>query len=72
MNHRFDPHIARVQFGLMGINAHINRDLMLAIIRASEQTTGKLPKRNSPEYRDYTRINDILDEVELRAMQKIA
>ncbi len=45
--------VARIQFALAGINAHINHDLAQALV-----TTGSLrgvpPRHGSPQYQDYT------------------
>jgi hypothetical protein len=68
---RFSPGIARVQYGLAGINAHINRDLACAVVRACART-GCAPRRGSPEHADYLRVNEILDAVEVRAIQRMA
>jgi hypothetical protein len=52
--------IARIQFALAGINAHINHDLALAIgtTCAATRTT---PDHGSPQYRDYCGVNTTLD-----------
>lgn len=68
---RHSAHIAPVQFGMAGMNAHINRDLPVAVVRACHQC-GMVPQRNTPEEMDYQRVNKILDEVEIRAMQQMA
>jgi hypothetical protein len=68
---RFTPGIARVQYGLAGINAHINRDLACAVLRACA-LTGCAPRWGSDEHADYLRVNAILDAVEVRAMQRMA
>lgn len=68
---RFSPGISKVQYGLAGINAHINRDLACAVLRACE-LTGCAPRWGSPEHADFLRVNEILDSVEVRAMQKMA
>ena len=52
--------IARIQFALSGINAHINHDLALAI-KATCQATGTSPSHESTQYRDYTAVNGTLD-----------
>src|SRR5262249_46849329 len=57
--------------GLAGINAHINRDLACAVLRACE-LTGVAPRRGSAEHADFLRVNEILDAVEVRAMQRLA
>lgn len=52
--------IARIQFALAGMNAHINHDLPSAIV-----TTGKAdntaPRHGTPQYGDYTSLNVTLD-----------
>lgn len=68
---RLSSGIAKVQYGLAGIHAHINRDLACAVVRACERT-GCAPRLGSPEHRDYLRVNEILDAVEVRAMQRLA
>lgn len=68
---RFRPGIARVQFGMAGMNAHINRDLPVAVVRTCESHR-ITPQRGTPQHDDYERINKILEEVEIAAMQRIA
>lgn len=63
--------IARVQFGMAGMNAHINRDLALAVVRTCE-TRGVAPHRGSIQQADYDRVNGILEAVEIRAMEAMA
>ncbi|MFN7993569.1 MAG: DUF5995 family protein [Bryobacteraceae bacterium] len=57
---RGQPAIARIQFALAGVNAHINHDLPQAII-ATCQLTSKVPEHGSTEYNDYTALNSTLD-----------
>lgn len=52
--------IARIQFALAGINAHINHDLPMAIISAC-QANGLTPAHDSPLYAEYTAVNSTLD-----------
>lgn len=52
--------IARIQFALAGINAHINHDLPEAIVATCE-VTGATPDRTGPHYADYTALNATLD-----------
>jgi hypothetical protein len=47
--------IARIQFAMAGINAHINHDLPLAI----DATCA--PSHDTSQYRDYTAVNGTLD-----------
>jgi hypothetical protein len=68
---RFHPGIARVQFGMAGMNAHINRDLSLAVVRTCEGC-GIVPRRGTPQHADFDRVNKILEEVEIRAMKRMA
>ncbi len=55
--------IARIQFALAGMNAHINRDLVAALL-AMYAADGKAPGLNSARFRDYNRVNQILERVE--------
>lgn len=65
------PGVARVQYGIAGMNAHINRDLPVAVVRACEKF-GIEPEQGTPQHADYDRVNKILEEVEIRAMQEMA
>ena len=47
--------VARIQFALAGVNAHINHDLPVALVK-----TGPAPVHGGVHYRDYTAINDTL------------
>jgi hypothetical protein len=68
---RYSPGVARVQFGMAGMNAHINRDLALAVVRTCE-ACGNVPRRGTAQHADYDRVNKILEEVEIRAMKRMA
>lgn len=57
--------LARIQFALAGMNAHINHDLALAVVRLSEEHGG-LPERGSPQHRDFERVNELLETVQAR------
>lgn len=59
-NCRDQAAIARIQFALAGINAHINHDLPEAIV-ATCQITGTSPDRGGTHYADYTALNSTLD-----------
>jgi hypothetical protein len=52
--------IARIQFAMAGINAHINHDLAIAI-GATCAATGTSPMHGSLQYQDYTGVNSTLD-----------
>jgi hypothetical protein len=45
------------------MNAHINRDLPVALERLAEPD-GRYPSRDGGRYRDFARVNDILERVE--------
>jgi hypothetical protein len=59
---RSDASVARIQFALAGINAHINHDLPLAIDNTC-QAGGTAPRQVSPEYADYTSVNGTLNSL---------
>ncbi len=52
--------IARIQFALAGVNAHINHDLPAAIV-ATCRATGTAPNHGGILYQDYTGVNTTLD-----------
>lgn len=54
--------IARIQFALAGINAHINHDLAIAIFAACA-ATGTVPQHGSERYNDFTALNTTLDSL---------
>jgi hypothetical protein len=57
--------IAPLQFALAGMNAHINRDLPVALV----STCGELgvePRADCPEHADFERVNALLATVETR------
>lgn len=51
--------IARIQFALAGMNAHINRDLPLAIVSTSQGASAP-PTHGNSHYNDYTALNTTL------------
>jgi hypothetical protein len=53
--------IARIQFAMAGINAHINHDLPLAIV-ATCKASASAPQHNTAHYNDYTELNSTLDD----------
>ena len=61
-NSRSQTAIARIQFALAGINAHINHDLPEAIV-ATCQVTGTTPDHGGTHYNDYTALNSTLDSL---------
>ena len=66
---RSDPRIAPIQFALAGMNAHINHDLPLALVSTCEARAVQL-SRDSPQYRDYLKINDTIAATEARVKQE--
>lgn len=52
-----------IQFALAGMNAHINHDLPLAVVRTCQEL-GLPPDDDSPQHADYERVNSILKAVE--------
>ena len=63
--------IAALQFALAGMNAHINRDLPVALVETWRALRIE-PSRPSPQYDDFTRINDVLAETEERVKARFA
>jgi hypothetical protein len=61
---RRDEHrIAALQFAVAGMNAHINNDLAHALVLTWHGLSLD-PDGDTPEKRDYDRVNDILERVE--------
>src|SRR5712671_6421027 len=52
--------VERIQFALAGMNAHINRDLALALLQADEELH-LTPTRIGPEHDDFEHVNDLLE-----------
>jgi hypothetical protein len=52
--------VARIQFALAGVNAHINRDLPVAI-GATCRVRRMSPSHGTPQYADYTAVNQTLN-----------
>jgi hypothetical protein len=55
--------VAPIQFALAGMNAHINRDLPVALVRTF-QGLKREPSPTSQEYEDYLRVNGVLAATE--------
>jgi hypothetical protein len=56
---------AALQFALAGMNAHINRDLPVALVTVCTESGVELA-RTVPEYQDYLAVNPLLAAVEAR------
>jgi hypothetical protein len=67
---RDNSRIARIQFALAGMNAHINHDLCQAIIATCKLTNTK-PQHGTPQYEGYTSINATLDALIDNAKQTL-
>jgi hypothetical protein len=62
--------IARIQFALAGINAHINHDLPQAIVSTC-QVMATTPGHDCTQYNDYTALNTTLDGIIQTAEQTL-
>jgi Family of unknown function (DUF5995) len=60
---RHERTLARVQFALAGMNAHINRDLPI-VLEQQAALDGSFPAHDSTRYADFLRVNDILERIE--------
>jgi Family of unknown function (DUF5995) len=63
--------LMRLQFALCGMNAHINRDLQIAIVQTGEEL-GVAPKLNTPQHRDFQHVNGLLESVEAQVKPILA
>ncbi len=57
---RFTPGIDRIQFALAGMNAHINHDLALALLK-TDADMNVVPAPDGPEHQDYEAVNGLLN-----------
>jgi hypothetical protein len=60
---RSTPTIAPIQFALAGMNAHINRDLPVALVDTFT-AIGVAPSEQSAQYADFERVNGLLATTE--------
>ncbi|SRR6266481_732208 len=65
------PGIDRIQFALAGMNAHINHDLSLALLKIDAEMH-KGFSRSTPEHDDYEHVNRLLEAVLPQALQFLA
>ena len=63
--------IAPIQFALAGMNAHINRDLRLALVETC-RARDVVPARVSPQHADFRAIDPLLAETEARVRRNFA
>jgi hypothetical protein len=68
---RQNPAVDRIQFALAGINAHINRDLSLALLQTDSEL-GIVPGPSSPEHDDFEHVNRLLAAVLPEALHTLA
>jgi hypothetical protein len=66
---RTRPGVAPIQFALCGMNAHINRDLPVALVETCEKLGTELT-RHSPEHADYLAVNPLLVSTEARVKKE--
>ena len=67
---RDDPEISSLQFALGGMNAHINHDLPIALLRDWARRGGR-PDRDAPAYADFEKVNAILAAEEKREREEL-
>jgi hypothetical protein len=60
---RNEKGIKPIQFAIAGMNAHINNDLPWALLQTWDEFDSK-PDEDSPQFRDFVLINDILARVQ--------
>src|SRR5262245_27506624 len=63
--------IARLQFALAGMNAHINRDLPQGIVQVFEMLGGD-PTSDRARRQDFDSVNDLLERVEAEVKTEFA
>ena len=64
------PGIAPIQFALAGMNAHINRDLPVALVETCRELGLEL-RRDGSERADFLAVNAVLVEVEARVKREL-
>jgi hypothetical protein len=68
---RHNAGIDRIQFALSGMNAHINRDLSLAVLQTDTEFA-ITPSKGSPEHADFVHVNVLLAGVLPQALNTLA
>jgi hypothetical protein len=61
--------IAPLQFAIAGMNAHINHDLVLALVTTTKEFGCGLD-RDTPQHRDYVSVNNLLNRVQDEIKEK--
>ena len=65
------PGVASIQFALAGMNAHINRDLPLALVETC-RALAVVPVRGCPQHVDFRALDPLLAETEARVRADFA
>jgi hypothetical protein len=68
---RHRPGIARLQFALAGMNAHINRDLPAGIVQVFARLGGD-PVDGAAQRRDFDSLNDLLERVQAQVKHEFS
>lgn len=68
---RAKPHIAPIQFALCGMNAHINRDLPVALVQTAAELDVDL-ERARGVHADFVAVNALLARTEARVKKQFA
>ncbi len=68
---RFQPGIDRIQFALAGMNAHINHDLAMALLK-TDADLSVVPANDGPEHQDYQSVNLLLNNLMPAALTMLA
>jgi hypothetical protein len=63
--------VAPIQFALAGMNAHVNRDLPVALVAVCRER-GVDPTRAKPQHDDYVRMNPLLAATETKVKRWFA
>lgn len=67
---RASRRIAPIQFALAGMNAHINRDLVSAVVETCRRLDLE-PRRGTPAHRDFSHINQLLAQAQEKVEPKL-
>jgi hypothetical protein len=68
---RARPGIAPLQFALAGMNAHINRDLPVALVAVCAELK-RSPGDDTPEHADFVAVNPLLARTEAKVKRRFA
>jgi hypothetical protein len=71
---RGSDRVAKIQFALAGMNAHINHDLPLGVVAVCA-AGGARPERDTPQHRDYARVEErfagVMEAVKARLRDEV-